>query len=140
VPSKVFKNHYFFNGPWVPGFLSNFRNMRLKGSFFFKQSYFPNQYHRTIKTSTVIRMASMGLSNLPNLLYISNAFHYNRSSVKEAFHLQMPTITPILPDTKKYTSVVAVSTVFDVLYSFANTISYFWSGPLSNVNRNISQD
>jgi len=94
---KIFRHHFFFKGPWFPGFLSNFRNLRFHKSFFFKQKFFPKRSNRARKPSTTLMLADVGLTMLPTINFILDSRDNNYSVLEESLTLTLPTIALMHP-------------------------------------------
>jgi len=116
VPSRIFSNFFHFVGNWVPGYLSNFRYMRHKAIFFFKKKFMSSNFQRNVKTSTILTLASMGLSNLPNILYAANTDNYNASVLNESWFLRMPSGAILLPSPIVY--------LYNVVYPIHGTSTF----------------
>jgi len=93
----IFRNHFFFKGPWFPGFLSNFRKTRHQGRFWYKQEFFPQRVIRSQSPSTTLMLAEVGLMAFPNLLFAIDTSNLNASAVEEALTIKMPTASIIQP-------------------------------------------
>jgi len=70
IPPKVFQHHFFYKGPWFPGYISNFRQARQQGSFWFKKGFFPEQPKRSKASIAKLILAELGIIKFPNLLFV----------------------------------------------------------------------